>query len=319
MRDLQPYLPKHTGARNLLTQWIHFIVDPLTSMDAQHRIKRNRYLHMICSALLTGNSIKFLNLVGDLHLKENKKKKVPKNTGSKAPQPNQKPPEPCADVNGIPLSIGKALKPANFPDNEMTPAPEWTFLGCWETRLAQNEERAKLNSKCPQFKIQSHKDPRKCSVHQVCPTDETNQKVGRCLDNQFDYLLHLAEDYQSVMKNEKEKINLWLQALVSVDRTACAEMKGIRNDYIMLMVGYLMNAELKGPFEELPTGCLQPLREAIATYISKRKNGPLVQEQIPLNPVSDTVEAFMNRVPKIDEGVFALLTISGNMFEQKRQ
>lgn len=76
-----------------------------------------------------------------------------------------------------------------------------------------------------------------------------------------------------------------------------------------------MNKELKGPFEDLPTERLQPLTQAIATYIEKRKkDGSGEKEDVPLNPVSDTVEAFMNTVPKIEEGAFAFLSLSGNLF-----
>lgn len=67
----------------------------------------------------------------------------------------------------------------------------------------------------------------------------------------------------------------------------------------MLLVGYLVNKELKGPFEDLPTECLQSLTQTTTTCIKNRKKGAEGKEGVPLNLVSDTIEAFTNQVPKI--------------------
>lgn len=56
IRDLEPKLPENQEQREKLMRWIHLLVDPLTSaQDAELRVKRNRYLFMICSALMYGN------------------------------------------------------------------------------------------------------------------------------------------------------------------------------------------------------------------------------------------------------------------------
>jgi Domain of unknown function (DUF4485) len=307
-------MPENDDQRNKLMQWVHFLVNPFTSMATEHLAKRNRYLFMICTSLLTGNCLDFMKIVGSHHIKADKKKKPVRVAGvAQAQQP-----EPIASAQGIPVSILQALNPTTF--EAIDSYPEWQREKCWDVRLQAILDAEKLALKDPKYRMLRQKDVKKCSIHaDECPQDEVAKKIGRCLDNQFKYLLTLAESYQQVMQDEKEKINLWLQALSKVDKDACVDMKGIRNDYMMLMVGYLVNCEVKGPFEDLPTGCLQPMTQAIATYIAKRKTDPKdAQGKVPLNPVSDTVEAFMNSVPKIDEGAFALLSISGNLFASPR-
>lgn len=78
-----PHSPSHT---------IFNLVNPLN--EAQHlefREKRNLYLFMICTALLSGNVIEFMNLSRKKHLTVDKKKiskysKVRGMKGSGAPQ-----------------------------------------------------------------------------------------------------------------------------------------------------------------------------------------------------------------------------------------
>lgn len=145
------------------------------------------------------------------------------------------------------------------------------------------------------------------------------------MDKQFEYLLAMAESYKELLRSDDisgdkvNRVNLWLQALSRIDKSACVHMKGIRNDYIMVLVGYLVNGELKGPFEDIPTEHLQPLTQAIATYIAKRAlKDDLMEKQVPLNPASDTIENFMNECPNVEEGAFALLALSGNIFNFRR-
>ena len=269
---------------------------------------------MICSALLTGNSSKFLSSTRSAHLNADKKGKVARVRGLTTPTVAEKP--KVADANGIPLTLSSAVELDKILFESTS--SEWEKFKFWEDRLRiiGDAEKLVLTSK-----VQSTKPKvvHNCSIHTSdCPKEEVQKKIGQCLDNQFAFLLYLGETYQQVTTCEKERTNLWLQALCKIDKDACVEMKGIRNDYIMLMIGYLMNNELKGPFEDLPTGCLQPLTQAIATYIAKRKSDPSKgnKGKVPLNPVSETVEAFMNQVPKIVEGAFALLSINGSMFNK---
>ena len=248
------------------------------------------------------------------HLNADKRGKVARVRGLSAPTVVEKP--KVADANGIPLTLSSAVPVEKilFENASL----EWEKFKFWEDRLRiiMDAEKLVLTSKIPSSKA---KVVHNCSIHTSdCPKEEVQKKVGQCLDNQFAFLLYLGETYQQVTTCEKERTNLWLQALCKIDKDACVEMKGIRNDYIMLMIGYLMNNELKGPFEDLPSGILQPLTQAIATYIAKRKSNSNKgnKGKVPLNPVSETVEAFMNQVPKIVEGAFALLSINGSMFNK---
>lgn len=310
-------MPENQQQRERLMRWIHLLVDPLTSaQDVETRAKRNRFLFMIVSSLLTGNVIEFMRTVGGYHLSADKKRKPVKVAGMKTVQKA----EPFSDAHGTPISIAKALNPSTF---EAIPSyPEWERAKCWDIRLQTMLDAEKIALKDAKSRLLVKKAENKCSIHDgvECPQDEVLKKVGACLDNQFAFLLTLAESYQQLMDDNKDKINLWLQALSRVDKSACVQMKGIRNDYITLMIGYLVNNELKGPFEDLPTERLQPLTQAIATYIAKRKpeaKDAKTRGKPPLNPASDTVEAFMNHVPKIEQGAFAFLSLSGSLFTRK--
>lgn len=313
IRELEALMPETQQSRERLMRWIHLLVDPLTSaQDVETRAKRNRFLFMICSSLLTGNVVEFMRIVGGYHLSADKKRKPVKVSGTKIAQKA----EAFADAQGIPISIAKALNPSSF--EAVHSYPEWEREKCWDVRLQTIHDAENIALKDAKARLLMKKKPEnKCSVHtgDECPQDDVLAKVGSCLDNQFAFLLTLAESYQQLM--DDEKINLWLQALSKIDKTSCVQMKGIRNDYMTLLIGYLVNSELKGPFEDFPSERLQPLIEAVATYIAKRK--PEAKDQKtrgkpPLNPASDTVEAFMNHVPKIEEGAFAFLSLSGSLF-----
>lgn len=306
-------MPENQQQKEKLVRWVHLLVDPLTAAQSvELRAKRNRYLFMICASLMSGNVLDFMKIIGGKHLKVDTKRKPVRVAGTKAP-PQM--PDVIADSQGIPVSISKALNPTTFA--AIDTYPEWERQKCWDVRLQANLDAEKIALKQAKARVQIKKTERKCSVHDAdeCPQEDSEKKVGRCLDLQFNFLLTLAETYQLLMPSQMERINLWLQALAKIDKDSCVQMKGIRNDYMTLMAGYLVNNEIKGPFEDLPTVRLQPLTQAIATFIAKRKNEPKDSKgKVPLNPASDTVEAFMNQVPYIEEGAFAFLSLSGNLF-----
>lgn len=57
------------------------------------------------------------------------------------------------------------------------------------------------------------------------------------MDRQFEFLVSLAAPYVPFMPNSTDTASLWLRALCEIDRAACFEMKGIRNDYMKLFAG----------------------------------------------------------------------------------
>lgn len=227
---------------------------------------------------------------------------------------------------GFPHTLKDALSPQKLIQSEdYCFIADWEKAKHWKRRLAnaENAEKATVKASSKQ-RVQGKKDISKCSVHgpdaECPPPEKSHKKVGDCLDKQFNYLLSLAEFYANGLINDangdkNKRLNLWLQAISMIDPTSCIYMKGIRNDYAMVLVGYLVNGELKGPFEDLPPETLQPLTQAIATYIEKRnlKN----DAKVPLNPAGETIENFMCEVPNVEEGAFALLALSGNLFNRR--
>lgn len=321
IRELSPLFPENEQDRRKLLRWIHTLVHPLNATQTiEIRQKRNQYLFIICSALLTGNVGNFLKIARREHLRVDapKKSKFVKVRGmrSSAPvKPN------IADKQGFPISLASAVNPLKLANpNDFLETPEWQKARFWTQRL-QNEEakqKATMKKSSKARVAQPKKDEKKCTVHaNDCPTTLVNSKIGKCLDNQFEYLLAMCESYKELQRESgrSSKINAWLQTLAKIDKDCCANMKGIRNDYAMILVGYLVNCELKGPFEDFPSQNLQPLTESIATYIQKRSiDVKAKSKNVPLNPASDTIESFMINLPKIEEGAFALLSLSGNLF-----
>lgn len=323
-------------------------MNPLNeAQQLEFREKRNLYLFMICTALLSGNVIEFMNLSRKKHLMTDRKKvsKFTKVRGLKGPGAPSAPPianeqgkfnffiKKSTTITqyyhtGFPLTLKDALNPitlASFED--VLFRAEWQNGRFWEQRLENEKSAEKALMKSSKVRIQAKQDSNKCSIHgpdSECPKDLINSKIGDCLDKQFEYLLAMAESYKELLRRDDgggekvNRVNLWLQALSRVNTTACAHMKGIRNDYIMVLVGYLVNGELKGPFEDHPTENLQPLTQAIATYIAKRALKDDDDKKVPLNPASDTIENFMNECPIVEEGAFALLALSGNLFNFRR-
>lgn len=253
-----------------------------------------------------------MKIIGQKHIKFDAKNKPVKVAGMRSQQQSEK----ISEANGIPNSISRALDPEKF--EKFDAAPEWEKAKNWEMRLQTIQDAAMIALKEPKLKTGLKKPEKICTVHEdKCVQDPFEAKVGACLDNQFRYLLFMADYHPTA---EDENASKWLQALAKVDKSSCTQMKGIRNDYMMLLVGYLRDRALKGPFEDLPTERLQPITQAVATYIAKRKNDQKVQEdgKVPLNPFSDTVEEFMSDVPMIEEGAFAFLSLSGNMLRMQR-
>ncbi|KAG5677881.1 hypothetical protein PVAND_007598 [Polypedilum vanderplanki] len=326
----QMLLPMSDDERTKIAKWIHFLVNPLNSAQPlELREKRNQYLFIICCGLLTGNINSFLKIARAKHLKVDKMKKS-KNVKVAGTQigvnaPPQK--SVIADEHGFPQSLAVAINPLKLTTiDDVFERAEWQHCRFWEIRLQNAKEAEAALIKSSKSRVQSTKkgnDKNDCVVHgpnAECPQDLVNSKVGKCLDKQFEYLLALAESYKDLLRHDESKlnrVNLWLQKLSKIDSSKCVYMKGIRNDYIMVLIGYLVHAELKGPFEDLPAANLQPLTEAVATYIKKRKNESNDKSKVPLNPAGDTIEAFMNGMPTIEEGAFALLSLSGNVFSMK--
>jgi Domain of unknown function (DUF4485) len=318
------FMPQDPQQREKLAKWIHMLVNPLnTAQPIELREKRNLYLFIISWGLMTGTVTEFMNIARIQHLKVDKpkKSKFHRVAGMKGQMAPDKP--PIADEHGMPFNLKDAIAPLKLVKAEdVMFRAEWENAAYWTIRLQnlRDAEKALIKSSKHRVAATTKKVDNKCTVHgpnDECPKDLIDNKIGKCLDKQFEYLLALGEMYKEWFmynRNKSHRINLWLQALAAIDSTFCAHMKGIRNDYMMLLAGYLCHAELKGPFEDMPGDRLHPLSQAIATYLGKRQIQSDENSKVPLNPASDTIESFMNNVPLIEEGAFALLSLSGNLF-----
>jgi hypothetical protein len=320
INEYTKFLREDENVKRKLIAWIQLLVDPAIAIcDLSTRIKRNQYLFLIITSLLTDNVKKFIKIACDVHLKIDKKNQ-PKKVRGMAMASRHKP--RVANDDGVPIDILSAHDPMVLCENKIFESAEWEREKLWDRRL-QAQKLFKDSTKmtrakslaAPKLKGKEPLPQKPCSVHvNACPENMQKTKVGKCLDRQFNYLLTLAEKYQNsiTQADERAKVNLWLQKLAEIDKEYCAHMKGIRNDYIMVLLGYLVNGELRGPFkDDPPANAVEPLTEAIATYVEKI--GAKEKSQLPLNPTSDTIESFMAKVPKITEGAFALLSIDGNL------
>lgn len=319
----------------MLCKWINLLVQPLESKAQSHEnyTKRNQYLFMIMASLITGTHVNFLNVVKKAHEKEfTTKQKRDFRRKTPAPTENAK----NLDEFGIPFVFTDVLDPkVKITVAEVT-SLEWYERDEWNSRvqslnnldvaklIAEEDAKPKPKKGIKPAPVKPKKPIPKCSYHkeisdnkkELCPNDPINKKLGECLDFQFNYLLTLAAELPAA---SHPKIAIWLDTLsrTAVADDACAVMKSIRNDHIALLLGYMFHDEIKGPFELEPVSPLEPIGNTIATYAANERNQQKsAAKSLPLNPVSDTIEAFMDTVPRIEEGAFALLSITGNFFNQ---
>jgi hypothetical protein len=75
---------------------------------------------------------------------------------------------------------------------------------------------------------------------------------------------------------------------------------------------YLSNNHLIGPFESTPIKPLPWLSESAQIYADRTIDQNI--SLLPLSPLSDRVQEFMNEVPIINEGAFAFISLSGSIF-----
>lgn len=108
---------------------------------------------------------------------------------------------------------------------------------------------------------------------------------------------------------DKIRAAKWIQRLCLIDTEACAIAKGVRNDYMMVLVGYLTNRCLIGPFQEFPMEKLIPLPEIAKMYA---KEGQPVTD-----PNHPRTAQFFQDMPTPAEGAFALIACTGDLYEPK--
>ncbi|XP_055910385.1 uncharacterized protein LOC129944745 [Eupeodes corollae] len=173
-----------------------------------------------------------------------------------------------------------------------------------ELHSIQNPNQIKSNNNA----ICQNENPSKaCDIHELgCPTDEDN--ISKVLDEQFTFLMNLAKPNVEKLFNlsDRHRGRDWINFLSSID-TKCFHMKGVRNDYAMLLSGYLLNDELLGPFLQAPIQKLVPLGDLVKIV---DMNNHMIND-----PSHPRAMRFLKDVPHPTEGAFAFLAVTGNIVD----
>lgn len=201
------------------------------------------------------------------------------------------------------------------------PLATWEVDSMWEEMLKDENNSAPICSmhvQCPKDDNDDEDilDASNMSVNDINSVGEKfktdrNKKaiISSLLDWEFQYLLHIARPYAALMTTiqDKTRVAKWLQKLCGIRMDiACLKMKGVRNDYMMALLGYLYDLRLTGPFEHPPPdGPLDNLERAM----DKLKNSyPLTV------PNQNDVNEFLTDQPTPAEGgAFCYIAISGDL------
>lgn len=79
-----------------------------------------------------------------------------------------------------------------------------------------------------------------CSVHACKAECDADHQLDQILDQEFQFLLYIARPYAAMLKGrfDRTRVATWLQTLCTIHgEGACSSMRGIRNDYIMALLG----------------------------------------------------------------------------------
>ncbi|KAK9509616.1 hypothetical protein O3M35_006885 [Rhynocoris fuscipes] len=153
-----------------------------------------------------------------------------------------------------------------------------------------------------------------CSVHDSCGQDSDEEgykpRTGTLLDQEFMYFLHMAKPYAALIPHPagKAKVALWLQTLATIRVTSCLAMKGIRNDYMQTLLGYIHDLRVTGPFQDYPSreSPLPPLTELAKLYPNASVMGIT-------NPGCAEADEFIASQPKPENGAFCYVAVTGNL------
>lgn len=72
-----------------------------------------------------------------------------------------------------------------------------------------------------------------------CITVVNDVTFLQILDEEFKFMLYLSRPYYFIMKEQdRAKMQAWFELLCSIrGPNCCSTMKGIRNDYVMILLG----------------------------------------------------------------------------------
>lgn len=219
---------------------------------------------------------------------------------------------------------GPLKSPESFAIQTM-PLATWEVDNMWEDILKEEDNityRCTMHAKCPEDNDNDEVDATDISedekkLNEELLTKKEKTKINKnkkavfssLLDWEFQYLLHIARPYAALMTTiqDKTRVAKWLQKLCGIPMDiACSKMKGVRNDYMMALLGYLYDLRLTGPFEHPPPD--GPL-ESLEIAIDKLKDSyPLT---IPTQ--NDVNEFLLDQPAPAEGGAFCYIAISGDL------
>lgn len=228
-----------------------------------------------------------------------------------------------------PPPAGPLKSPESFTIPAM-PLTTWEVDTMWEEILKDedtNTNICSMHAKCPENEDDDDEDEDE-EIDMTTLSEEEKQKLmeeksskkpkvdnnkksvfSALLDWEFQYLLHIARPYAALMTTvqDKTRVAKWLQKLCGIRMDiACSKMKGIRNDYMMALLGYLYDLRLTGPFEHPPPdGPLENLEKVMDN----------LKDSYPLTiPTQNDVNEFLSDQPTPAEGgAFCYIAISGDL------
>lgn len=154
-----------------------------------------------------------------------------------------------------------------------------------------------------------------CSIHEENCNEKQEQEQkhvlpSALLDLEFRYFLYLARPYAALLliAEDKAKVASWIQTLATIRTTACIGMKGIRNDYMQNLLGYLIDLRATGPFQDYPEKgvALPPLQDAAKQYALRH---PFT------DPYSKDAADFLVGQPIPENGAMCYVAVSGDLTE----
>ncbi|KAF6213073.1 hypothetical protein GE061_010787 [Apolygus lucorum] len=153
-----------------------------------------------------------------------------------------------------------------------------------------------------------------CSAHAKCGENRDEQGsqpvAGALLDHEFRFFLYMARPYTILLDRpvDKARLAIWLQTLAKIRSCSCLAMKGIRNDYIQALLGYLQELRLTGPFQEFP-----PLLRPLPPLAELSKLDPVENPKMPFtDPSHPLVEEFITAQPRPENGAYCYIAITGD-------
>nr|CAD7569126.1 unnamed protein product [Timema californicum] len=134
-----------------------------------------------------------------------------------------------------------------------------------------------------------------------------DERISKFLDEEFQLLLYLARPYAALLvcSQDKTKVASWLQTLCAVGPKACIFMKGIRNDYMKALLGYVSELRVVGPFQGYP-----PQETLLSIHVAAKS---AAQKRPFTDPTTKEANDFLRSQPVPENGAFCYVAITGNV------